>query len=254
MGARGRGRERCAPDWVPAYAGMTGHGGYNCGVDYPFRAIVFDFDGLIVDTEQPIYDAYRVVFQGLGVPLTLDTWAGVIGGTGHRDALFDYLEAQLGRGVERDAVRRQAREQSRRVTDVAPAQPGAPELIAEAKEAGLALAVASSSSRAWVNGHLDRLGLLSAFDALCARDDVEREKPYPDLYLLALLRLEVEARDAFAIEDSPNGVTAAQAAGLRCVVVPNALTAEMPLAHADLRLPSLAGVSLAEIASALEER
>ena len=218
---------------------------------HSFRAIVFDFDGLIVDTEQPIYDAYRAVFQSLGVPLTLDTWAGIIGGTGHRDALFDYLEARLGRGVDRDAVREQARAQSRRVTDAAPARPGAPELIAEAKAAGLALAVASSSSRAWVSGHLDRLGLLPAFDALCSRDDVDRVKPHPDLYLLALRQLGVEAREAFAIEDSPNGVTAAKAAGLRCVAAPNALTAQMHLAHADLRLPSLAGVSLAEIAAAL---
>ena len=220
---------------------------------YPFRAIIFDFDGLIVDTEQPIYDAYRDVFQSLGVPLMLDTWAGIIGGTGHRDALFDYLEARLGRSIDREAVREQARAQSRRVTDNAPAQPGAPELIAEAKAAGLALAVASSSSRAWVSGHLDRLGLLPAFDVLCSRDDVERVKPHPALYLLALLRLGVEAQEAFAIEDSPNGVTAAKSAGLRCVAVPNPLTAQMPLAHADLRLPSLAGVTLAEIAAALGE-
>ena len=220
---------------------------------HPFRAIVFDFDGLIVDTEQPIYDSYLAVFQSLGVPLTLDTWAGIIGGAGHRDALFDYLEAQLGRGVDRDTVREQARAQSRRVTDAAPARPGASELIAEAKAAGLALAVASSSSRAWVSGHLDRLGLLPAFDALCSRDDVAQVKPHPDLYLLALRYLGVEAREAFAIEDSPNGVTAAKSAGLRCVAAPNALTAQMPLAHADLRLPSLAGVSLAEIATALGE-
>ena len=230
---------------------MGREGAYNRGVGFPFRAIIFDFDGLIVDTEQPIYDAYRAVFREAGVPLTLDVWAGVIGGTGHRDALFDYLEAQLGREVDREAMRGEARARSRRITDSAPAQPGAPELIAQAKDAGLALAVASSSSRLWVSGHLDRLGLLSAFDVLCSRDDVERTKPRPDLYLLALERLGVEARDAFAIEDSPNGVTAAKAAGLRCVAAPNALTARMPLDHADLRLPSLAGVSLREIAAAL---
>lgn len=218
---------------------------------FPFRAIIFDFDGLIVDTEQPIYDAYRAVFREAGVPLTLEVWAGVIGGTGHRDALFDYLEARLGRGVDREAMRGEARARSSRITDSAPAQPGAPELIAQAKEAGLALAVASSSSRLWVSGHLDRLGLLPAFDVLCSRDDVERTKPHPDLYLLALERLGVEAGEAFAIEDSPNGVTAAKSAGLRCVAAPNALTAQMPLDHADLRLPSLAGVSLQEIAAAL---
>ena len=97
---------------------------------------------------------------------------------------------------------------------------GVTELIAEAKEAGLALAVASSSTFAWVNGHLDRLGLLSSFDALCTRDDVEETKPNPALYQLAVERLGVEPQEAFAIEDSPNGVTAAKAAGLRCVAAP----------------------------------
>ena len=220
------------------------------------RAIVFDFDGLIVETEQPIYDTYRAIFAEYGVELALDVWADVVGGSGHRDTLFDYFEVRLGHKVDREAVRARARRQQHDVVHALPAREGVAAHIEQAKEAGLQLAVASSSSREWVNGHLGRLGLLSPFDVVCAREDVQRTKPDPELYTLALdpwsgSRLGAEAQEAFAIEDSPNGVTAAKAAGLRCVVVPNPLTAQMSIGHADLRLGSLAEMSLAEVVAAL---
>ena len=215
------------------------------------RAIVFDFDGLIVETEQPIYDTYRAIFAEYGVELALDVWAAVIGGSGHRDTLFDYFEERLGRAVDREAVRERARRQQHDVVHALPAREGVAAHIEQAKEAGLRLAVASSSSREWVNGHLGRLGLLTSFDVVCAREDVRQTKPDPALYTLALERLGAEAHEAFAIEDSPNGVTAAKAAGLRCVVVPNPLTAQMAIGHADLRLGSLEEMSLAEVVAAL---
>lgn len=217
----------------------------------PFRAIVFDFDGLIVDTEQPIYEAYSTLFAELGVDLPLSVWQDVIGGSTGAAAAFVHLERCIGREVDRAAMQQQARERRRDVTLTLPPREGAAELIAEAKEAGLTLAVASSSTFAWVNGHLDRLGLLSSFDAVCARDHVERTKPDPALYCLALERLGVGPHEAFAIEDSPNGVTAAKAAGMRCVAAPNPLTANMDLRHADHLLPSLAGVSLSEVVAGL---
>ena len=218
----------------------------------PFRAIVFDFDGLIVDTEQPIYEAYSTIFAGLGATLPLSVWQDVIGqGASTSDAAFVHLESSIGREVDRDALRAEARAMRREVTLALPPRDGAAELIAEAKQAGLALAVASSSTFAWVNGHLDRLGLLPSFDAVCTRDDVERTKPDPAVYRLALERLGVEPQEAFAIEDSPHGVTAAKAAGLRCVAAPNPLTANMDLRHADYLVPSLVGVSLSDIAAGL---
>lgn len=120
-----------------------------------------------------------------------------------------------------------------------------------APQAGLKLAVASSSTHEWVSGRLARLGLLDSFDTVCARDDVQRTKPDPELYRLALERLCAQPHEAFAIEDSAHGVAAAKAAGLRCVAVPNSLTAHTLLDHADLRLGSLADLSLAELVSAL---
>ena len=217
----------------------------------PFRAIVFDFDGLIVDTEQSIYEAYSTLFAELGATLPLSVWQDVIGRGAGNDAAFIHLEGSIGREVDREAIRAEARAMRRDITLTLPPREGAVEFIAEAKEAGLALAVASSSTFAWVNGHLDRLGLLPLFDAVCARDDVGEPKPNPAVYCLALERLGVQPHEAFAIEDSPHGVTAAKAAGLRCVAAPNPLTAGMDLRHADCVLPSLSGVSLSEVVAGL---
>ena len=235
-------------DLSPRRGGIRG---YNGRVSIPFRAIVFDFDGLIVDTEQPIYEAYSTIFAELGATLPLSVWQDVIGQGAGTDAAFIHLEGIIGREVDREAIRAEARAMRRDVTLTLPPRDGAAELIVEAKQAGLALAVASSSTFAWVNGHLDRLGLLSSFDAVCTRDEVERAKPDPALYCLALERLGVEPHEAFAIEDSPHGVTAAKAAGLRCVAAPNPLTASMDLRHADCLLPSMAGVSLSDVVAGL---
>lgn len=216
-----------------------------------FSAVLFDFDGLIVDTEQPIYDAYRAIFAELGVTLTIDVWSQVIGGSGHRDVLFDYLESVLGHGVDRDTIRETARNHHHNQTEQLPAREGVAEHIEQAKLAGLKLAVASSSTRAWVTGHLDRLGLLSSFDVICTREDVQQTKPHPEIYELALTRLSLSAERTFAIEDSPNGVTAAKSAGIQCVVVPNPITVQMAIGHADLHLESLGEMSHAELVSAL---
>lgn len=222
-------------------------------MDFPFRAVVFDLDGLIVETEQPIYDSYQTILAEFGLPLPIAVWEDVIGrgGAGSRDPLCDYLEASLGKPVDRDALRERARRMHRERSQTLPARDGVREHIQEAREAGLRLGVASSSSRAWVEGHLSRLGLLASFDAVCVREDVQQTKPHPELYVLALERLGAAPGEAFAIEDSPNGVTAAKAAGMRCVAVPNPLTAQMTIDHADMRVASLADISFAEMAAAL---
>jgi beta-phosphoglucomutase-like phosphatase (HAD superfamily) len=105
-----------------------------------------------------------------------------------------------------------------------------------------------------VRGHLERLGIFDLFDCLRCRDDVEHVKPDPDLYLASLDCLGVVAAEAVAIEDSPNGITAAKNAGLRCVVVPNSITAGLDLSQADLRLSSLADVTLPELLNRLQHQ
>ena len=216
-------------------------------MDIPFQAIIFDFDGLIVETEEPIFESYSAIFAEFGLELTLKVWANVIGGTGHRDVLFDYLELQLGRKVNREMIRERARNHHHNDTGKLPAREGVVDLIVEASEFGLQLGIASSSTFPWVKGHLDRLGLSKYFSVMCTREDVELSKPDPALYLLATKLLEVSSDKIFAIEDSPNGVKAAQAAGICCVAVPNPITRNMDLSFADVIIDSLSGVTLEEI-------
>jgi HAD superfamily hydrolase (TIGR01509 family) len=125
--------------------------------------------------------------------------------------------------------------------------PGIVEHVNAAKSLGLLLGLASSSTREWVTGHLARLGMLDRFDCMRCRDDVAHAKPEPDLYLAVLECLGVDAGGAFAIEDSPNGVLAAKRAGLRCVAIPNPITARLDLSQADLLLDSLADVTLPDL-------
>ena len=107
--------------------------------------------------------------------------------------------------------------------------------------------IASSSTGDWVRGHLARLGILDRFECLRCRDDVAHAKPEPDLYIAVLECLGVGASEAIAIEDSPHGITAAKRAGMRCVAIPNSITARLDLSHADVTLTSLADVTLQQL-------
>ena len=125
--------------------------------------------------------------------------------------------------------------------------PGVVQHIDQARALGLKVGVASSSTSEWVRGHLARLGILEKFDCLRCRDDVANAKPEPDLYIAVLDCLGVKPSEAIAIEDSPNGVTAAKRAGLRCVAIPNSITARLDLSSADVLLGSLAEISLPDL-------
>jgi len=125
--------------------------------------------------------------------------------------------------------------------------PGVEDYILSAKRLGLKIGVASSSRHEWVDTHLTRLGLIDYFDSIKCFDDVKRTKPDPELYLAVLDALGVHGQQAIALEDSPNGVIAAQQAGIFCVAVPNPVTSQLSLLHADLCLSSLTEVSLEQL-------
>ncbi len=210
------------------------------------RGLIFDFDGLILDTESPEYRSWREVFQEYGCDLALADWAQGIG-RGAGDITFDpyaTLEAASGRSIDRAAIRARRR---RRYADLVAAEvvrPGVEEYMVAAQRHGLVLGVASSSSRVWVDGHLTRLGLRPYITALACADDVGRAKPDPAVYRAALALLRLRPDEVIAFEDSPNGLAAARSAGVLCVAVPNPLTAQLPLDPADVRLTSLADVPL----------
>jgi HAD superfamily hydrolase (TIGR01509 family) len=222
-------------------------------------AIIFDFDGLILDTELPGYRSWTEAFEGIGVPpLSAAEWSVQIGTVGPLDPLAELAAraATAGLALEAAAIgrlddrRRQRRDELLGAETV---RPGVVAWIDAAAARGLALAVASSSPRDWVEAHLDRLGLLSRFGALACHGDHDRlaAKPEPDLYLEACQLLGVAPTAAVAVEDSPNGVRAAKAAGLACVAVPNDLTRLLDLDQADLVVESLAAVTLDEALEAL---
>ena len=209
-----------------------------------FRALVFDFDGLILETERPDYQSWREVYQEHGQDLTMDVWGDVIGrGASYFDPYQD-LVARVGHELDREGVL--GRRKARHLEMIAELEilPGVRDAVTEARRLGLRLGVASSSSRAWVRGHLERLGLAD-FDCVRCRDDVANAKPDPELYLSVCACLGVEPASAVALEDSANGIAAAKAAGLRCVAIPNPMTAGLDLRAADLRIASLAAVTVA---------
>jgi len=210
------------------------------------RAIVFDFDGLILDTELPEFQSWQTIYQAHGYTLPLAVWATCIGTTEAFDP-YAYLEEQLGRAVDREAVQLRQRQQCDALIAAQAVLPGVHDYIADARRLDLQLGVASSSSRAWVHGHLTRLELHQHFVCIACRDDVPRTKPDPALYQAALAALGVRPEEAIALEDSPNGILAAKRAGLFCVAVPNVLTRQLPLDHADLQIPSLAALPLSEL-------
>jgi HAD superfamily hydrolase (TIGR01509 family) len=218
------------------------------------EALVFDFDGLILDTEAPDYESWQEIYAAHDCVLPRADWCAVIGlgAAATPFSPYDHLEAQLGRRLDHDAVKAARR---RRYLEMIHAQQilaGVETLIADAERHGLKLGVASSSDRAWVVGHLTRIGLVHHFPVIKTANDVRRAKPAPDLYLAATEALGVRPEAALALEDSAHGVTAAKSAGLYCVAVPNPMTREMSFDHADLRLNSLAELPLPALLSALE--
>jgi HAD superfamily hydrolase (TIGR01509 family) len=217
------------------------------------RGLIFDFDGLILDTESPEFTCWRDIFIEHGCVLSLEEWAVCIGTADVFDPCAR-LEALFGRPVDRDAVRADRRRRSDALIAAQVPLPGVVERITEATGLGMRLGVASSSSRAWVEGHLTRLGLSSHFECIRCSDHVERVKPDPALYRITLDGLGLRPDEAIAFEDSPNGILAAKRAGLFCVAIPNAATRELRLDAADLLLDSLAAVSLADLAREVERR
>lgn len=204
------------------------------------RALIFDFDGLIVDTETPLIDAYAEVHARHGVAFeralfvrsvgvatySFDPWHGF---APHADRVA--LEAER-RACKDEIMLRQ------------PILPGVVTLLDAARSRGLRVGMASNSEHTWVEPHLARLGLRDRFEFIACREDAPSPKPEPDLYRLVLNRFGIRGLEAIAFEDSHTGSLAAKRANAYVVAVPNESTAHHDFAHADLLVRSLADVSL----------
>ena len=212
------------------------------------KALVFDFDGVILDTEGPEYQSWQEIYQAYGCSLSLPKWTEAIGTHDTFDP-YDDIAQQLGRPIDRAAVRAKQRTRFAELMADQAMLPGVERYISKARELGLKLGLASSSSRRWVTGHLAQLKLEAYFDSIKCADDVERTKPDPAVYLATLQALKVKAHEAIALEDSPNGVLAAKRAGIFCVAAPNAMTQQMSFDLADLQISSLVELSLEKLLS-----
>ena len=212
------------------------------------KALIFDFDGLIVDTEMPDYESWQRVYAQHGEELPVEKWGQIVGGTAASD--FDphsYLEELCGEELDREEVWLSRRKQYLDGISEQPILPGVMSYLDDAERMGLKLGVASSSPENWVRGHLARLGIYQRFHAIKTADDVKRTKPDPELYLAAVNELGISGAESVAFEDSPNGIKAAKEAGLFCVAVPNPLTAQLPLGNPDLQLTSLEEMQLSDL-------
>ncbi len=209
------------------------------------KALIFDFDGLILDTETPEFDVLNEIYAEYDAELSIEKWGQIIGGSGavEFDPVSD-LEQLTGENIPRQPVMDRWRAEADARIAANPVLPGVISLLDEAAERGLKLAVASSSPHVWVDTHLTRLGLFDRFQHIVCSDDVTRTKPSPELFLLALSKLNVRADGAVIFEDSPNGVKAANAASVPVVAVPNPITAQLFFSGENLRLESLAEFSL----------
>jgi HAD superfamily hydrolase (TIGR01509 family) len=206
----------------------------------PIRAFLFDFDGLILDTETASRAGWRWLYEQHGHELPDELWITVVGTHSSWD-IMGHLEELVGAPVDREAwnQRRYAHELS--LVEAEELRPGILDYFAYARDHGLKRAIVSSASRRWIDMHLDRLEQSVGWDAIITADrDAARAKPNPTMYLEALDTLGVSADEAVVFEDSPNGVRAAKAAGIFVVGVPNEVTRAAGLEEADLVVDSLA--------------
>lgn len=210
------------------------------------KGIIFDFDGLIFDTETHQYQLLQEMFREYDSELPLGLWQNEVGTDGSFSP-FHYMEQQIGRPVEHDLLKKQYQERFLSVLAQEKPRDGVVDYLEMAKTLNLKVGLASSSSYRWVSGHLKNLELFDHFDCIRTSDDVEKVKPDPALYLQAAECLELSPDACLVFEDSAHGATAAKRAGMSCVVVPNTITSTMEFGPVEHRLDSMADMPLKDL-------
>ncbi|WP_338684376.1 HAD family phosphatase [Haloferula helveola] len=207
-----------------------------------FDAVLFDFDGILVDTEWAIYEAWQRTFRAHDHDLPLETYTRCVGSDFDTWSPKTHLEDLTGRSFDWHQLDADRQVEIRADLEKSGPMPGVVALLDRLQTAGTPLAVVSSSNHAWVDGWLEKLRLAPYFNAVVCRGDAPRIKPAPDLWLEALRQLGKDGTSCLAIEDSLNGVHSAKEAGLTVWAVPNRTTACIDFSEADRVLPSLESV------------
>ncbi|HEY9162782.1 MAG TPA: HAD family phosphatase [Desulfomonilia bacterium] len=211
------------------------------------KAIIFDFDGTIMDTESTAFNIWREIYFTHGHELTIDKWAECIGVPVSGFDPYEDLRELTGLPIDRMEMALAYATRESELNKGLPLLPGIEKTILTAKSIGLKLGIASSANHSWIEEHLGRKRLLDRFDAIVCREDTARHKPFPDPYLKIIEVLGCKPSEAIAIEDSPNGIKAAKAAGLFTVAVPNQVTRSLVGDEADIKLKSLTDITLEDL-------
>jgi HAD superfamily hydrolase (TIGR01509 family) len=198
-------------------------------------AVIFDFDGVVLDSETPEYESHRRIYRRCGVELTIEEWCGAVGlwTDEHDDRRFEALCARSSAPPGRDEYHDERR---RIFAELVPGEPmrGIRDLLVALEQAGIPAAIASTSPARWVVPAAERIGVRPLFRAIVTGEQVARRKPAPDVYLEAARRLGADPARSVAIEDSAPGVAAALAAGMTTVAIPHWLTSTHDLSGADV--------------------
>lgn len=216
------------------------------------KGLIFDFDGLILDTEGPVYDAWKDIYDQYGFPLDLNLWSKTLGSSEAEFNPGKHLAGLLNNTVDDNTLRQTVRVNTDRAIIGKQPLPGIHAILVEAQRRNLKLAVASSSPRSWVVGHLKRLNLFTFFQTIVCSEDVPFVKPAPDLFQAALFGLGINPQEAIAFEDSPNGITSARRAAIYTVCIPNGISLQYDLSQADIILPRADAMSLTDLINLAE--
>jgi len=191
------------------------------------KAIIFDFDGTILDTETAWFHALKKGYQQYDAELSLDQYSQCIGTHQSSFDPYENIVKAAKQPVDVEAFRLAVKDHYESFMKQELIREGVLDWLKQAKAAGIRIGLATSSHRAWIDKYAGELGIIDYFDGIRTADDVKQVKPDPELYLKVIEDLGVKPEEAVVVEDSPNGVRAAVAAGIKCIVTPNPITREL---------------------------
>jgi putative hydrolase of the HAD superfamily len=211
------------------------------------KALIFDFDGLILETEYPIYRAIRDVYRKYDTDLKLEDYTYCVGSIEDNHHFLHLLEKELNKPLDIESLAEEIYQDMMNEINSSAIIPGVENMLSQARDLGITCVVASSSDLPWVGGHIKRLGLDGYFSAICTRENVKKVKPEPDLFQYALTQANAQPDEAIVFEDSLNGIIAASKAGIFGVAVPNEVTRNLDFSIANLVLTQIDDIPLAEL-------
>ena len=210
------------------------------------KALIFDFDGLMIETETCDYQAWLEIYHEYGLDYPIHEWQELIGAYEDVPVPLDRLDRLRG-PIDREVIDSRRRERSTELALQQDLLPGVMDYLEEARQLGLKMAIASSSPRVWLDHFLEPRNLSVYMQAIITGDTVSQVKPSPELFNSALQKLGVKPEEAVVFEDSFKGLKAAKAADIRCVIIPSKLTRGMDFKDADLMLDSLDALPLSAL-------